>query len=282
MLLQSVHFLTVCSSFPPQNPNRPSSHSHSSSSSSSRHPSLLLRFRPSHRQNLQHLKTLGIIPHNTRPPSPEIASKILSVVSYLKSKGFSDSQFPRLSFLSPQIFLSAISDIASVFSFLSDDLAASPEQSVALIHRCPDLLLASADHSLRPTVAFLRGIGVQNLNSPTSLNAHLLNSRVGNLQEKIRFLEGLGLSREESCRVCARLPAIFGYSIENNLVPKVEFLRIEMGRTIEELKGFPQYFAFSLEKRISPRHLHLQERGVRVPLQRMLLWSDKKFYGKWK
>lgn len=65
-------------------------------------------------------------------------------------------------------------------------------------------------------------------------------------------------------------------------MPKFEFLTDVMGRTIEELKGFPQYFAFSLEKRILPRHLHLKERGVRVPLQRMLLWSDQRFYAKWK
>lgn len=196
--------------------------------------------------------------------------------------GFSDSQFPRLSFLNPQIFLSDVADIAAVFAFMSDDLAASPQEAVALIHRCPDLLLGSADHCLRPTLAFLRNLGIKNLNSPTSLNAHLLNLRVGKLQEKIRFLESLGLSREEARRICARLPAIFGYSVENNLMPKFEFLTDVMGRTIEELKGFPQYFAFSLEKRILPRHLHLKERGVRVPLQRMLLWSDQRFYAKWK
>ncbi|RWR72362.1 transcription termination factor MTEF1, chloroplastic [Cinnamomum micranthum f. kanehirae] len=280
MLIQSVHFLTVCSSFPRQNPNRHSPLS--SSSSSSLHPPLLIRFRPSRRQNLQHLKTLGIIPPYTKPPPPEIVSKILSIANYLKSMGFSDSQFPRLSFLTPQIFLSDVADIAAVFAFMSDDLAASPQESIALIHRCPDLLLTSADDCLRPTLAFLRDLGIKNLNSPTSLNAHLLNLRVGKLQEKIRFLESLGLSREEARRVCARLPAIFGYSVENNLMPKFEFLTDVMGRTIEELKGFPQYFAFSLEKRILPRHLHLKERGVKVTLQRMLLWSDQRFYAKWK
>jgi mTERF domain-containing protein len=55
-----------------------------------------------------------------------------------------------------------------------------------------------------------------------------------------------------------------------------------MERDLEELKKFPQYFGFSLEKRIVPRHLHLKERGVRIPLNRMLMWSDDKFYAKWK
>jgi mTERF domain-containing protein len=56
----------------------------------------------------------------------------------------------------------------------------------------------------------------------------------------------------------------------------------EMKRSLDELKEFPQYFAFSLEKKIMPRHLHLKRRNVKIKLNRMLLWSDGRFYGKWK
>lgn len=66
------------------------------------------------------------------------------------------------------------------------------------------------------------------------------------------------------------------------MLPKYEYLVKEMERSLEELKGFPQFFAFSLEKKIAPRHLHLKQRNVRIPLNRMLLWSDQKFYAKWK
>jgi mTERF domain-containing protein len=55
-----------------------------------------------------------------------------------------------------------------------------------------------------------------------------------------------------------------------------------MKRSLDELKEFPQYFAFSLEKKIMPRHLHLKRRNVKIKLNRMLLWSDGRFYGKWK
>uniref|UniRef100_A0A2P2IXN3 Uncharacterized protein n=1 Tax=Rhizophora mucronata TaxID=61149 RepID=A0A2P2IXN3_RHIMU len=55
-----------------------------------------------------------------------------------------------------------------------------------------------------------------------------------------------------------------------------------MERSLEELREFPQYFGFCLERRIAPRHLHLKERNVRIKLNRMLLWSDQKFYAKWK
>ncbi|KAF9620499.1 hypothetical protein IFM89_013116 [Coptis chinensis] len=116
-----------------------------------------------------------------------------------------------------------------------------------------------------------------------SLNVHLLNTRVEKFVEKIGYLQSLGLTNDEARRVCGRLLAIFGYSIENNLRGKVEYLVEEMERcVVEELKVFMQYFAFCLDIRIVPRHLHLKERNVDLSLQRMLLWSDQRFYAKWK
>ncbi|KAK9286484.1 hypothetical protein L1049_014882 [Liquidambar formosana] len=280
-MLHSLCLSRVCSISPTKKPN-------SHSLSSSPHPPHLLRFRTSHRENLRYLKTLGIItdpPAKThKNPSPETLDQILSTVNFLKSKGFSDADFPRLAVLGPQLFSTDFdpTDIEPVFDFLTVDLAASVEESRGLIVRCPGILFSDVEFCLKPTVGYLRGLGLEKLNSPTTLNAHLLNTRVKKLVEKIRFLRSVGFSYEESARVCARFPAIFGYSVENNLRPKFEYLVKEMKRSVEELKAFPQYFAFSLEKRIVPRHLHLVARNVRVPLKRMLLWGDERFYAKWK
>lgn len=252
----------------------------------SQHPPHLLRFRTSHRENIRYLKSLGVIDSGIKPhraPSSDVIDRILSTVNFLKSKGFSQSDFPRLSFLCPTIFSpdSDPSDIEPVFSFLTLELAASDRESCGLILRCPQILLSDVEHCLRPTLDYLRELGVEKLNVPSSLNAHLLNTRVDRLAAKMRFIRSMGLSYEESARVCGRFPAVFGYSIENNLKPKLEYLVREMKRSVEELVEFPQYFAFSLENRIMPRHLHLQRRNIRIPLKRMLIWGDHKFYAKW-
>lgn len=276
-MLHSLHIPTISSIKSPS----------SQSLSSSEHPPYLLRFRTSHRENLRYLKTLGIIDPSTKPhkfPSPEAVDQVLSTVNFLKSKGFSEPDFPRLSFLCPKLFSSDSdpTDIEPVFDFLTLDLAASDQESCSLILRCPQILLSDVEYCLRPTLLYLRKLGVEKLNVPTSLNAHLLNTRVERLVAKIRFLRSVGLSYEESARACGRFPAVFGYSIEKNLKPKFNYLVREMKRSVEELKVFPQYFAFSLENRIMPRHLHLEQRNVRISLKRMLLWSDQKFYAKWK
>ncbi|KAL5562589.1 hypothetical protein UlMin_032336 [Ulmus minor] len=279
-------------------------HRSSSSSSSSSHslsktlkphrsfspsptPTRYIKFRTTHLENLRYLKALRIIDPEAKPndvPLPDDVSQILATVHYLKSKGFSDADFPRLAFLCPNLFSPDfnLADIDPVFEFLAIDASASPEASCGLILRCPDILFSDVEYCLRPTLHFLREMGVEKLNSPTNLNAHLLNTRVQKLRSKIEYLRSIGLTYDESFRVCGRMPAIFGYSIENNLKPKYEYLIWEMERSLEELKKFPQYFGFSLEKRIVPRHLHLKDRNVRIPLNRMLLWGDQKFYAKWK
>ncbi|KAM7479293.1 hypothetical protein LguiA_027506 [Lonicera macranthoides] len=266
---------TLCKFLPNTNPNFHS-------------PPHRLKFNTSQRENLRYLKTLGVIhPHTKTPKSPETLAHILSTVNYLKSKGFSDPNFSRLAFLCPNLFSPEFdpTSLEPVFDFLTSDLSASVEESSGLVLKCPNILESNVEFCLRPTLTYLRKLGIEKLNTPTTLNSHLLNTRVDKLKEKVRFLRSLGFSYEDSARVCGRLPAIFGYSIENNLRPKFEYLVRDMKRKgVEEVKGFPQYFAFSLERRIRPRHLHLKQRKVdkEIPLKRMLMWGDERFYAKWK
>lgn len=74
-----------------------------------------------------------------------------------------------------------------------------------------------------------------------------------------------------------RSPGLMTYSITNNLMPKVEYFLEEMKGDIAELKKFPQYFSFSLEGKIKPRHRLLVEHGFSVSLPEMLKVSDGEF-----
>lgn len=248
---------------------------------------LYLRFRTSHVENVRYLRTLGVIDPVSRHrklPSPDTIDRVLNIVNFLKSKGFSESDFPRLAYLCPGLFASELdpTDIAPVFEFLTVEVSASAQESCSLINKCPQILFSDVEYCLKPTLNYLRQLGIGRLNFPSTLNAHLLNTRVEKLHGKVKFLRSIGLTHQEIARICARLPSIFGYSIDNNLRPKYDYLVEDMERNLEELKKFPQYFAFSLEKRIAPRHLHLKRRNVKIPLNRMLLWGDEKFYAKWK
>lgn len=106
----------------------------------------------------------------------------------------------------------------------------------------------------------------------------LLVSNVENtLIPKLDFLKQLGFSDSEVVNMVLRSPGLLTYSIENNFKPKVEFFVKEMKRDLREIKRFPQYFSFSLEGKIKPRHRLLVEHGFSMPLRDMLKVSDGEF-----
>ncbi|XP_050232268.1 transcription termination factor MTEF1, chloroplastic [Mercurialis annua] len=280
-----LHSLSLPSFTSSSNHNYKTLNSHNFSQLSN--PNSYLKFRTTHQENVHYLKAIGIINPKTKPhqlPSPDSITQIINTINFFKSKGFEDTDFSKLTSVCPQLLFNSfeVTDIDPVFEFLNSELNASFQESRGFITNCPELLFSDVEHCLKPSLDYLRKLRVAKLNVPSKANAYLLNTRVEKLRSKVKFMRSVGLSHEEASSFCARVPAIFRYSIEFNLRPKLEFLLKGMGRSMEELKEFPQYFGFSLRKRIVPRHLHLKQRDVRIKLNRMLMWSDQRFYTKWK
>ncbi|KAK9267260.1 hypothetical protein L1049_009682 [Liquidambar formosana] len=105
----------------------------------------------------------------------------------------------------------------------------------------------------------------------------LVSSVENTLIPKLEYLMSLGFSKDDAVGMVLRCPGLFTFSVENNFKPKFEYLSGEMEGKLEELKEFPQFFAFSLEKRIKPRHIEVVQSGVKVPLPVMLTSTDEEF-----
>lgn len=214
-------------------------------------------------------------------PSLRLATlhSIQSIVSFLQSKGIHQKDLAKIFGMCPQILTSNInSDLNPVFNFLSQDLKV-PEQSFRkVINKCPRLLASSVRDQLKPALFYLQRLGFKDLEALAHHDCVLLVSSVEKtLIPKMKYLESLGFSKEEVVGMFLRCPSLFTFSIENNYKPKLEYFSVEMGRKLEELKEFPQYFAFSLEKRIKPRHMEVVQSGVEVSLPLMLKTTDADF-----
>lgn len=94
---------------------------------------------------------------------------------------------------------------------------------------------------------------------------------------KIEYLVGLGIDYDEVRTMVLRSPGLLTLSVEKNYRPKVEYFLKEMNGDLEEIKRFPQYFSFSLERKIKPRHRLLVEHGFSMSLAEMLKVSDGEF-----
>lgn len=94
---------------------------------------------------------------------------------------------------------------------------------------------------------------------------------------KIEYLLGLGFKYDDVKNMVLRSPGLLTFSVENNYRPKVEYFLNAMNGDLGEIKRFPQYFSYSLERKIKPRHRLLMEHGFSMSLRDMLKVSDGEF-----
>lgn len=169
-------------------------------------------------------------------------------------------------------------DLNPVFNFLSCDLKVPDNSFRRVINKCPRLLVSSVEDQLKPAFFYLQRLGFRDLDALAYNDPVLLVSSVENtLIPKLEFLVSLGFSKKDAIGMVLRCPGLFTFSIENNFKPKFEYFVEEMKGKLEELTEFPQYFAFSLEKRIKQRHIEVVESGVKVSLAMMLKTTDEEF-----
>ncbi|KAE8677765.1 ribosomal protein L7Ae/L30e/S12e/Gadd45 [Hibiscus syriacus] len=101
-----------------------------------------------------------------------------------------------------------------------------------------------------------------------------LNQRV--LMKPIEFLLGRGLPLEDVAMMVVKCPQLVALRIE--LMKKsYYYFKSEVGRPVNELVAFPEYFTYSLESRIKPRYTKLQSKGIRSSLNWFLNCSDQRF-----
>ncbi|GMH01464.1 hypothetical protein Nepgr_003303 [Nepenthes gracilis] len=215
-------------------------------------------------------------------PSLHTASlqAIHNILSYLQSKGIHQKDFPRIVGMCPQLITSDIkTDLNPVFNFLSQELRVPQQSFRRVVNKCPRLLISSVRDQLKPALFYLQRLGFRDLEALAYNDPILLVSSVEKtLIPKLDYLVSLGFTKGEAVGMVLRCPSLFTFSIENNFKPKVEFFVGEMKGSLEELKDFPQYFAFSLEKRIKPRYVEVVRSGVDVPLSVMLKSTDDEFW----
>ncbi|XP_042519698.1 transcription termination factor MTEF1, chloroplastic [Macadamia integrifolia] len=216
-------------------------------------------------------------------PSLHTASlhSINSIISFLQSKGIHQKDLGRIFGMCPKILTSSIKDeLVHVFQFLSQDLKVPDHNFRKVVNKCPRLLVSSVKDQLKPALFYLQRLGFKDLEALAYQDPVLLVSSVENtLIPKLDYLVSLGFSREDAVGMVLRCPGLFTFSVQNNFKPKFGYFVEEMGGSLEELKEFPQYFAFSLEKRIKPRHKEAVENRLKVvvPLAVMLKSTDEQF-----
>jgi mTERF domain-containing protein len=234
-------------------------------------------------ESLIYLKSLGADCRRIVSEEPSIvaskATDLRGLVSELEGYGLEWKDLGRIFNLCPRILrMDPGTDLKAVASFLFGEVGLARKDFAKVVRRCPRLLACSVEGQLEPTLRFLREMGFKDMGRVVASNATLLSFSVEHkILPKLRFLESIGLSSTEAISVALRFPAIFNYSIEDNLRPKYEYLTLVMGRNNRDLLSFPQFFGYSLDKKIRPRYERVARLRISLSLQAMLKLSEPEF-----
>lgn len=204
-----------------------------------------------------------------------LAENLKPTMTYLENFGVDKSQWAKVIYRFPALLTYSRHKLKGTVDYLTE-INVSEENIGKILTRCPHIISYSVDVKLRPTVEYFESIGVN-----ASSLIHRCPQTFGlsieaNLKPVTEFFLERGYSIEEVGTMVARYGALYTFSLKDNLMPKWDFFMI-MEYPRSELVKFPQYFGYSLEKRIKPRYCRVQESGARVVLNQVLSTSDKEF-----
>lgn len=232
------------------------------------------------REKLAYLESIGVDTYSAITENPSISAtslnSIQSVVKFLQTMGMLDTDLGRLFGICPEALTASVSrQLRPIFTFLLREVQIPAIRLRRVIYRRPRLLACSVKEQLRPTLYFLQRLGFTDVGKYSFL---LPCSVEGKLMPRLQYFQNLGLSYKDAVSMFLKFPPLFNYSVEGNFRPKLDYLVNDMGGNVDDLKAFPQYFAFSLEKRIKPRHRFVVENDIELPLSVMLRAKDEDFY----
>ncbi|KAJ4705373.1 Transcription termination factor family protein [Melia azedarach] len=229
-------------------------------------------------EKMLYLESIGIDFFSLINDHPPIISASLadikSTIDFMTSMDFSSAEFRRIVSMCPEILTSRTSDILPVFTFLLREAKVNGSDLKRVINRRPRLLVCAVKTRLRPTLYFLQSMGIAEVNKHTYLLSCSVEEK---FIPRIQYFQKMGFSKKETTVMFRRFPQLFNCSIKENYEPKLNYFVVEMGRDLKELIKFPQYFSFSLNNRIKPRHQACVEKGVCFPLNVLLKTSEEQF-----
>ncbi|XP_024397029.1 transcription termination factor MTERF5, chloroplastic isoform X1 [Physcomitrium patens] len=202
---------------------------------------------------------------------------IKPTVALLEGLGVEPDRWPKILASFPHILTYSAAKVDQVVKFLAD-IGMSPEESGRILTRFPHIVGYSTQEKLRPILNHFYSIGITDVKTLVLRSPQILGlSLEENIKPTLQFFTDVGYSKEEINTIILRFPQILGLNIEGNLRSKWMYF-LQMGRESNaDIVVFPQYFGYSLEKRIKPRYEALKSSGVDWSLNRMLSTTELLF-----
>lgn len=221
-------------------------------------------------ERLEYLLSIGVKQRDVRRillRQPQILeytveNNLKSHVAFLISLGIPNSKIGQIIATTPSLFSYSVENsLKPSVRYLVEEVGINEKSLGKVVQLSPQVLVQRIDISWNTRCIFLsKELGAPRDDVVKMVTKHpqLLHYSIDDgLLPRINFLRSIGMRNSDILKVLTSLTQVLSLSLEDNLKPKYTYLINELGNEVQSLTKYPMYLSLSLDQRIRPRHRFL-------------------------
>ncbi|XP_022716782.1 transcription termination factor MTERF9, chloroplastic [Durio zibethinus] len=249
------------------------------------------------RERLDYLLSVGVKQRDIRRillRQPQILeytveNNLKSHVAFLLGLGIPNSRIGHIIAYSPAVFSYSVEkSLKPTVRYLIEEVGIKENDLGKVVQLSPQILLQRIDISWNTRYMFLSeelGAPRDSVVKMVKRHPQLLHYSIDDgLLPKINFLRSIGMCNSDILKILTSLTQVLSLSLEDNLKPKYMYLINELNNEVHSLTKYPMYLSVSLNQRIRPRHRFLVslKKAPKGPFPlSSLIPSDERFCQQW-
>ncbi|KAK9133004.1 hypothetical protein Scep_012532 [Stephania cephalantha] len=191
-----------------------------------------------------------------------VENNLKSHVAFLTNLGIRDSRIGQIITAAPSLFSYSVDQsLKPTVRYLVEEVGIKNTDLGKVIQLSPQILVQRIDVSWKSRFAFLsRELGAPRDKIVKMVTKHpqLLHYSIEDgILPRINFLRSIGMHNSDILKILTSLTQVLSLSLEDNLKPKYSYLVNELRNEVQSLTKYPTYLSLSLDQRIRPRHRFL-------------------------
>lgn len=191
-----------------------------------------------------------------------VESNLKSHVAFLHSLDIPDAKIGQIVAAAPSLFSYSVENsLKPTVRYLLEEVGIKKNVLSKVVQLSPQILVQRIDTSWNARLKFLTkelGAPRENIVKMVTKHPQLLHYSIEDgLLPRIDFLRSIGLQNADILKVLTSLTQVLSLSLEDNLKPKYRYLINELRNEVHSLTKYPTYLSLSLDQRIRPRHRFL-------------------------
>ncbi|PON43286.1 Mitochodrial transcription termination factor [Parasponia andersonii] len=219
----------------------------------------------------------------------KVENNLKSHVAFLMSLGIPNSRIGQIIAAAPSLFSYSVENsLKPTVRYLVEEVGIKEKDLGKVVQLSPQILVQRIDISWNTRYIFLsKEIGAPRDSIVKMVTKHpqLLHYSIDDgLLPRINFLRSIGMRNDDILKVLTSLTQVLSLSLEENLKPKYFYLINELSNEVQSLTKYPMYLSLSLDQRIRPRHKFLVslKKAPKGPFPlSSLVPTDERFCQQW-